>query len=144
MQINDLINSFDWLSVRKNEAYPVFTNTSSNDPLPWPNNVSDKSSGQINAFVRWRSVSESADGVETELFLAKPASLQTKFEIPPEATADVTLRRLQQLLIAPGETVRWSYGDSSGEVRADSKGCVTVPKLKLTSEPVRLSIRKAK
>jgi hypothetical protein len=34
LKVNDLINSFDWLSVKKNEAYPVFTNTSTNDPLP--------------------------------------------------------------------------------------------------------------
>ena len=36
MKVNDLINSFDWLSVKKNEAYPVFTDASTNDPLPWP------------------------------------------------------------------------------------------------------------
>ncbi|HEX4607600.1 MAG TPA: PHB depolymerase family esterase, partial [Urbifossiella sp.] len=28
LKVNDLINSFDWLGVRKNESYPVFTNAS--------------------------------------------------------------------------------------------------------------------
>ena len=55
MKVNDLINSFDWLSVKKNESYPVFTDASTNDPLPWPDKLSDKKSGQINAFLRWKT-----------------------------------------------------------------------------------------
>ncbi len=46
MKVNDLINSFDWLSVKKNESYPVFTNASTNDVLPWPDQLTDKKSGQ--------------------------------------------------------------------------------------------------
>ena len=34
--VNDLIASFDWLSVRKDEAYPVFTKASTNSKFPWP------------------------------------------------------------------------------------------------------------
>ena len=45
MKVNDLINSFDWLSVKKNEAYPVFTDASTNDPLPWPDQLADKKVG---------------------------------------------------------------------------------------------------
>lgn len=36
LKVNDLVHSFDWLSVKRNEAYPVFTDASANDPLPWP------------------------------------------------------------------------------------------------------------
>ena len=60
MKVNDLINSFDWLSVKKNEAYPVFTNASTNDPLPWPDQLADKKPGQVNAFFRWKIVSRHA------------------------------------------------------------------------------------
>ncbi len=45
LKVNDLINSFDWLSVKKNEAYPVFTNASINDALPWPDHLDSKESG---------------------------------------------------------------------------------------------------
>ena len=103
MKVNDLINSFDWLSVKKNESYPVFTNASTNDPLPWPDQLGDKKSGQINAFFRWKNVRDTPDAIETTLFLVKPADLKTTFTIPTESTADVSLRRLQMLRVAPGD-----------------------------------------
>jgi len=144
LKVNDLINSFDWLNVKKNEAYPVFTNASSNDPLPWPDKLTDKKSGQVNAFFRWKVLKDAPDAVELSLFLLGPAELKTAFAIPTEATAAVTLRRLQQLRVAPGETVRWTFGANSGEVKADAAGCITVTNLKLTATPVTLSVAKAK
>jgi poly(3-hydroxybutyrate) depolymerase len=144
MKVNDLIGSFDWLSVKKNEAYPVFTDASTNDPLPWPNQLTDQKAGQINAFFRWKNVRETPDTIETMLYLVKPSELKTTFKIPTEATADVSLRRLQILSIAPGATVRWTFGTTGGEVRADTLGCVTIPRLKITAEPTSLSVRKVK
>ena len=82
LKVNDLINSFDWLSVKKNEPYPVFTNASTNDPLPWPDHLADKKPGQVNAFFRWKNVSDTADAVETQLFLVKAADLKTSFTDP--------------------------------------------------------------
>ncbi len=144
MKVNDLIQSFDWLSVKKNESYPVFTDASTNDALPWPSQLADKKSGQVNAFFRWKCVSESADAVETSLFLVKSSELKTTFTIPKESTADVSLRRLQMLRVSPGSTVRWTFGSSDGEVQADATGLVTIPRLKITTEPTTLKIRKAK
>lgn len=144
LKVNDLINSFDWLSVKKNESYPVFTNASTNDPLPWPDHLADKKSGQINAFFRWKNVSDTADAIETKLFLAKAADLKTSFTVPTEATADVSLRRVQKLHIAPGATVFWTFGMAKGEVKADAQGCVTIPGLKITAEPTMLSVKTAK
>ncbi len=144
LKVNDLINSFDWLSVKKNESYPVFTNASTNDPLPWPDQLTDKKSGQVNAFFRWKNVSDTADAVETQLFLVKPADLKTTFTIPAESTADVSLRRLQKLRVPPGATVSWTFGTAKGEVKADATGCVTIPKLKITAEPTTLIVKAAK
>jgi pimeloyl-ACP methyl ester carboxylesterase len=144
MKVNDLINSFDWLGIRKDEAYPVFTNASTNDPLPWPDNLADKKSGQVNAFFRWKVVRDAPEAVEMSLVLVKTSELKTRFTIPTEATADVSLRRLQTLRVAPGETVRWTFGMASGEVQADTAGCITIPKLKITAEPATLSVRVAK
>jgi predicted esterase len=144
MQVNDLINSFDWLSVKKNEAYPAFTNASTNDPLPWPNDLADKKSGQVNAFFRWKKVRDAPDAIEMSLFLIRPSELKTTFTIPAEAMADVSLRRLQMLRVVPGETVRWTFGAANGEVQADAAGCITIPRLKITAEPVTLSVGKAK
>jgi poly(3-hydroxybutyrate) depolymerase len=144
MQVNDLINSFDWLSVKKNEAYPVFTNASTNDPLPWPDQLADKKSGQVNAFFRWKNTCDTQEAIEMSLFLTKPSELKTKFTIPAEATADVSLRRLQMLRVAPGEAVRWTFGATNGRVQADTAGCITIPGLKITAQPATLSVRKTK
>lgn len=144
LKVNDLINSFDWLNVKKNEAYPVFTNASTNDPLPWPNRLDDKKSGQVNAFFRWKNVRDTSDALEMSIFLIKPSELKTTFTIPTEATADVSLRRLQMLQVAPGETVRWTFGSANGEVRADAAGCATIPGLKITAEPTTLTVKHAK
>ncbi len=144
LKVNDLINSFDWLSVQLNESYPVFTNATTNDPLPWPDHLNDKKAGQINAFFRWKTVSDTTDAVETQLFLLKGSDLKTSFAIPAEATADVSLRRLQRLQVVPGATVRWTFGTANGAVKADARGCITIPKLNITSEPTTLSVRLAR
>ncbi len=144
LKVNDLVNSFDWLSVKKNESYPVFTNASTNDPLPWPDQLASKKSGQVNAFFRWTNVSDTADAAETKLFLVKAADLKTSFTIPTEATADVTLRRVQKLRVAPGATVYWTFGAAKGEAKADAQGGVTITGLKITTEPTTLSVRTVK
>lgn len=74
MKVNDLINSFDWLNVKKNEAYPVFTNASTNDPLPWPDQLTDKNSGQVNAFFRWKAISDTPQAMEKASESARPRS----------------------------------------------------------------------
>lgn len=142
MEVNDLINSFDWLSVKKNEAYPVFTGASTNDPLPWPDRLADKTAGQLNAWFRWQVERDTPETVALALFLTTPAELKTRFTIPEQATADVSLRRLQLLRVAAGETVRWTFGSASGEVRADDTGCITIPKLKITAQPATLRVSK--
>ncbi len=144
MKVNDLINSFDWLAVKKNEAYPVFTSASTNDPLPWPDHLDDKKAGQVNAFFRWKSVSDTPGGLEISLFLVKPDELTTTFTIPAESTADVSLRRLQMFKIAPSETVHWKFGTAQGDAQADASGCVTIPRLKITADPATLSVSRAK
>ena len=144
MKVNDLINSFDWLSVRKNQAYPAFTNASTNDPLPWPDQLTDKKPGQVNAFFRWKNVGDTQDAMEMSLFLVTPSQLKTTFTIPAEATADVSFRRLQMLRVAPGETVQWTFGAANGQVKADAAGCVTVAGLKITAEPATVTLKKAK
>lgn len=141
LKVNDLVNSFDWLDVKKNEAYPAFTNASTNDPLPWPDRLADKKSGQVNAFFRWKNLNDRVDGIEMSLFLIKATDLKTSFPVPTEATADVSLRRLQNLKLAPASTVAWTFGTTKGEAKADPQGCVTIPGLKITAEPATLSVR---
>jgi predicted esterase len=140
MKVNDLVNSFDWLTVKKNEAYPVFCNASCNDKMPWPDNLGDKASGQVNAFFRWKNISDTKNKVEMSLFLAKKDDLKTTSEVPKEATADVSLRRVQNMRAKPGETFKWTFGAAKGEGRVDAGGLITVPGLKITADPVLLTV----
>ena len=139
-KVNDLVNTFDWLSVKKNEAYPVFANASGNGTLPWPADLKSKTPGQINAFFRWKNISDAKGRVEMSLFLATPATLKTTFEIPKEASADVSLRRVQNTHFAPGETFKWTFRSAHGEGKADAGGLVTIPGLKVTAEPATLMV----
>jgi len=141
-KVNDLINSFDWLAVRRNEAYPVFTNASSNDKLPWPDNVKSRASGQVNAFFRWKNIRDGDRKLEMSLFLITAAKLKTTFEIPTESTADVSLRRVQKLKVAPGEAFRWTFGPAKGEGKANADGLLTIPGLKITARPTTLTVNR--
>ena len=141
---NDLIHSFDWLSIRKNRAYPVFTNASSDDPNPWEaGNLDSTLPGQINGFFRWENVADRKGSFKMKLFLADPQTLQTRFTIPETAVADVSLRRLQNFRIAPGEKISWSFGVLSGCTAADEKGLLTLEKLPITGEEQVLTLSRS-
>jgi hypothetical protein len=79
-----------------------------------------------------------------KLFLIKAADVKTTFTVPTEATADVTLRRLQKLNVAPEATVSWTFGTAQGEAKADAQGVVTIAGLKIRSEPTTLAVRAVK
>jgi predicted esterase len=142
MKVNDLIDSFDWLSVRKNEPYIVFTNASCNSPLPWPEDLKNTASGQVNAFFRWKNIADTAEKFEAVLSLTNAAQLQTKFEIPKEAGVDITVRRAQHFKLAPGTKFQWSFDTAKGEGTSDAEGLVSIPALKLTREAKVLRVSK--
>ena len=142
LKVNDLIDSFDWLSIKKNEPYAVFTNANNNSKLPWPDDLKSTAAGQVNAIFRWKNLSDSAEKIEISLFLVNASDLKTQFDIPKEASADVTLRRLQSFRLKPGETFHWAFGSAKGDGQADAQGLVTLPALKITADPMTLRVSK--
>lgn len=140
MQVNDLINSFDWLSIKKNEAYAVFTNATGNSTMPWPDKLKETAPGQVNAFFRWKTISDAPDKIVMSLVLVAPADLKTTFSIPKQANADVSLRRLQQMKAKPGESFTWTFGAAKGAIKADADGLITIPGLTITAEPMTLTV----
>ena len=162
---NDLVERFDWLSVRRNEAYPAFTGADCDDALPWPfrtwkprygwfsgwkGDVTSaemeiaegaKPSGQINAYFRWRNLRDDDGGFEMELRVATAEELGTRMFSPPEsAVADVTVRRIQSPCLAAAERVRWTFGGRSGEAVRDEHGALTIPRLRISRTPETLKI----
>lgn len=162
---NPLIERWDWLQVKKNAAYPVFTNASTDDKLPWPFSVwkpnyntwggwagdvkgdspraiaeGAKPAGQVNAFFRWENVKDEKKGLIMALFLAGKDELGG-YEPPKEATTDVSIRRIQGAKIAPNKLIKWKFGSTAkGKVKADATGLVTIPGLKITATPQKLTL----
>lgn len=138
---NDLIHSFDWLSVRKSDICPVFTHATSDTALPWPDRLDDPAPGQVNAFFRWSDASDAPDGLSVRLFLKR---LDSKFFVTPvAATATVSFRRLRRLVTKPGDRFAWTFGDRRGTVTVGADGVLTVAGLEMTETPTVLAFRRA-
>ena len=162
---NDLVERFDWLAVRKDEAYPAFTAAASDDVLPWPFSVWNptrawlggwkgdvteaemeiaegaKARGQVNAFFRWRTLRDDDGGFEMELRVASAEELGTRHFAPPErTTADVTLRRVQSARLRAASRVAWRFGAQSGEAVRDAHGALTIPRLEIARAPQTLFV----
>ena len=139
LEKNDLIHSLDWLSIRLDEPYPVFTDASTDDVPPWTADRKDPRPGQVNGFFRWSGAGEDEHGAHITLSL--DASLKSRhFTVPDSSVADVTLRRLRRFAVAPGDKVRWTFGSSSGEAVADAQGLITIPRLTVTKKPTELKV----
>ncbi|MDO4576233.1 MAG: hypothetical protein Q4D98_13580 [Planctomycetia bacterium] len=124
---NDLVNTLDWTSIRRDEAYPVFVNAACDDLPPWPD-CRDRASGQINGYFRWKNQTDTASRFAMKLWLGTRKSLPTsQFHPPAETSVEVSLRRLQRFSVAPGQSIRWTFGDASGTVRADETGLLVIP-----------------
>ncbi len=74
--------------------------------------------------------------------ISNPADLQTTFEIPKEATVDVSLRRDQNTQVVPGKLIKWTFSAEKGEVAADATGLITIPGLRITATPETLTVKK--
>ena len=163
---NDLIGKFDWKQIRKNEAYPCFSNVTGNDPMPWPwasvnysrNAYADNDivqigagttvtyrpgvamNGQCNAYFRWENVSDTSAALKMKLWITTAEEVQTTREDVPESqTADVTIRRVQGFKLDKGQPCAWSFGGESGVTIADAEGLVTI-RLAITHEHQELTL----
>ncbi len=140
------VYEFPWLSIRKDEAYPVFTGASTDNNYPGFQNVTaPDQKGQINGYFRWKNITDTAGSFAMELRLEKKTELHKPAEPPVSATADVTLRRLQRFEVHPGKSYRWRFvaGETpaqSGIVSAAGDRLLTIPKLKIADTPGQLEL----
>ena len=140
---NPLVGTFDWLSLRRCECYPVFTHASTDAELPWPASGAGRAAlpcGQVNAYFRWRVLKDAGDEVSVELRLATAGELGVS-AVPSFATTDVTLRRIQCRSKRPGAKAVWRYGGAGGEAVADGAGLFTFRELPVTAVPETLTLR---
>lgn len=143
---NAAVHKFPWLSIRKNEAYPVFTGASIDDQYPgFRNKTAADQKGQINGYFRWKNIEDSKKAFVMELRLVKATELKGAIKPPSEGKADVTLRRIQEFAIDAGAKLKWQMIREgkilqSGKVEADANGVVTIPAVIITGSPSQLKL----
>lgn len=144
---NPAVQDFPWLSIRRNEAYPVFTRASIDDKYPgFGNKKGPDQKGQINGYFRWKNIEDTKDVFLMELRLVKKEELGNRIETPERATADVTPRRVQKFPIVAGDKFKWAMTRDgktaqSGQVQAGAHGLLTIPGVIVTADPSRLILR---
>ncbi|MDO4558903.1 MAG: DUF6528 family protein, partial [Planctomycetia bacterium] len=140
-KVNDLIDTFPWTEIRRNEAYPVFTNASSDSEIPWPDQKTAKSPGQVNAFFRWKNITDTEKLFQISVSLMDDQETSSViFEIPEKITTDISIRRLQRFIIQPCEMIRWKFASETGTVRADATGLITIPTVTVSTAPRTLEL----
>ena len=138
--------AFPWRSIRRDRAYPVFSNTSTNQTFPgFKNALKGDAVGQIGALFRWKNLKDTAATFEMDLRLVTADELKTSVAIPKATETDVSLRRLQQFKPEPEKSYAWKLtraGETlqSGTLTADAHGLLTVTKLTISDQPARLEI----
>jgi predicted esterase len=144
LEQNDLIHSVNWLKIRKNCAYPVMTQCDADKPNPWENPEFSNEPGFVNAFFAWENKIDTCDCFEIILKKASKEELKTSFDVPNTITGNISLRRLQEFIVAPNEKICWAFGEKSGVVTADNKGLLTIENLTITREGETLQLTRNK
>ena len=135
--------AFPWMEIRRNEAYPVFTQAATDQRAPWLHKSGGADeSGQINGYFRWKNVADKPAEFAMRLWLDSPVP----DTLPTESTANITLRRLQQFNIAAGRSYAWSLQRdetvvASGAVAADAAGLLTIPGVTIKGAPAVLLLK---
>lgn len=138
---------FPWMQLRRDEAYPAFTNATSDEKYPGLDSDSPDQDGQINAFFRWRVLRDRPEEFAIELRLVRQDELRAKLSLPEAATADVSLRRLQSFRARPGVAFVCSIEEKGSlprtvPVTSDGRGLITVLSVKIIAVPVTLRIKR--
>jgi hypothetical protein len=74
-RINPAVLAYPWLSIRRDEAYPVFTDATSDQHYPGLYSKDDDQEGQINAYFRWKNVRDEPAQFRMDLWLVTDKSI---------------------------------------------------------------------
>ena len=107
---------------KKNEAFPVFTNCSSDNDFGQREAVTNMQ-GQINLNIDWNSELHPL-GINNEKRVDTATKFAMSFKAIEDCTADITFRRIQLFEGKVGEKIRFINTDSNSKVL--QKGSVTV------------------
>jgi pimeloyl-ACP methyl ester carboxylesterase len=146
----DVALSYPWLEIRRDEAYPVFTNATSDQHSPWSGTpLAFDESGQMNAYFRWKDRQDDSSKLTMQLWIVHPTVNGAPSKIPDEATADVTFRRLQRFKVQCHKFYEWQLVRggkliASGKVSPDAANLLTLHGITLTTIRASLSLKAEK
>jgi predicted esterase len=142
---------FPWRSIRKDEAYPVFSGSSTDNHYPgFRNATGGDESGQIGALFRWKAIADTPGNFQIDLRLVNKSeltpALKGEIDLPNTAQTAVSFRRLQSFKTEAGQTYQWSLSREgktlqSGAAKADQAGLLTIAKLHLSDQSARLEVQ---
>jgi len=145
-KVKNVVNEFPWLEIKRNEAYPVFTDATTSQKYPGLNNTEAPcQDGQINGYFRWKNLEDTSNSFSMELRLVDKNELKIPLETPAASTTDITFRRLQEFKVEQTLKYKWTLIRNkeilqSGEVSSDKQGLITVQRLKIENKPSVLTI----
>lgn len=152
---NQAVVNFPWLSIRRNQAYPVFTNASSDDKYPGYMSKEPDQKGQVNAYFRWSVLEDTVDRFAIELRTVNQLQFVKELQLTSSEleqmrqpiTTDVTLRRLQNFTVSndASKSYHWTMESegkikAAGQVTPNIKGLLTINNIKIGLLPIRLMI----
>jgi hypothetical protein len=134
---------YPWFEIRKNQAYPIFTDASTDDHYPGHKSTEPDQEGQVNALFRWKNIEDTPERFAIELRLVRENELRKPTKLPAESVADVTFRRLQRFKIDPKGQYAWKLlrqgkTVASGTIHPDIAGLLTIPRVTISREPAEL------
>lgn len=139
---NDLIHSIPARSLRKCDAYPVFTDASTDDENPWESPDTAPESGQVNGFFHWETLTDTEDELTMRLWLLREGEWKTRVTLPAESEAALLIRRAQHFRLDGGESFTWTLGEQSGVGTADADGHPDLGRVKITQNEQLLTLRR--
>jgi len=143
---NASVYEYPWFSIRRNDAYPVFTYATTDDRYPGHmNGTGPDQNGQINGYFRWKNMEDTEERFAMEFRLIRKEELRRPVETPREAVAEIMLRRLQKFPVRKGVEYRWTMTAGgkvlqSGKTTATALGILTIPAVKISDVPTCLRI----
>lgn len=131
---------FPWRSILRNEAYPVFTDATTDDIYPGYLNSTDLDQvGQINGYFRWQNITDVQDHFAMELWLFEESGT------PTQSTVQLSFRRLQQFKPTTGQVCRWQLlvagnPTQEGHLRVGDDGLISIPDVTISNVHATLDI----
>jgi predicted esterase len=146
--VNSSVYDFPWREIVKNEAYPVFGNTNSDQVYPGFKGKGKDQAGQINGYFRWKNLEDKKERFSMELRLVRQDELGKPAAIPKQAIAAVTLRRLQNFKTTADTSYAWRMSRKGKQLQAGTQvankdGLLTLPKV-IIGAPATLEITSRK